>query len=457
MATKPKIVIVGGGIAGLAAASRLYRSGFVNVTILEASDRLGGRIHSLKVDEKNHGYIEMGAEWIHGQIANVAYKLANDNGLVQESESRNLQFVLKNQKSILNSDLVNQFENLAEKLQNPSNLEFESFGEYIDNEDLGNLPNHLKIPFKDWYHRLIRSTDACTNWYELSLPGMAQYEELEGGDVPFKSKYEDLCKIFKQDLPYNSYKVSSPVSKIESSQDKVQIWLSTDQECIEADVVICTVSLGVLKRNSITFLPQFSSDKCQAIQTLGFGTINKIFVEFELPWILESKDLYLFFLYPESSNYTKVEAEKDWTRFILGVYQVIDQPKLASFWLAGHGAKLIEELSDKVIKQGIYKIIEEFNPSIKELTNLSDNPIVKITKSKWNSNPYVCGSYSYPTVDSFKAGLGPEDLARPEGFNRILFAGEATSSKHYSTVHGAIESGWREADRIIISLTETVE
>ena len=157
MATKPKIVIVGGGIAGLAAASRLYRSGFVNVTILEASDRLGGRIHSLKVDEKNHGYIEMGAEWIHGQIANVAYKLANDNGLVEESESRNLQFVLKNQKSILNSDLVNQFENLAEKLQNPSNLEFESFGEYIDNEDLGVLPNNLKEPFKDWYHRLIRT------------------------------------------------------------------------------------------------------------------------------------------------------------------------------------------------------------------------------------------------------------------------------------------------------------
>ena len=265
-------------------------------------------------------------------------------------------------------------------------MRFQLLGQthFIDNEDLGNLPNHLKIPFKDWYHRLIRSTDACTNWYELSLPGMAQYEELEGGDVPFKSKYEDLCKIFKQDLPYNSYKVSSPVSKIESSQDKVQIWLSTDQECIEADVVICTVSLGVLKRNSITFLPQFSSDKCQAIQTLGFGTINKIFVEFDLPWILESKNLYLFFLYPESSNYTKVEAEKDWTRFILGVYQVIDQPKLASFWLAGHGAKLIEELSDKVIKQGIYKIIEEFNPSIKELTNLSDNPIVKIIKSQWN-------------------------------------------------------------------------
>ena len=457
MATKPKIVIVGGGIAGLAAASRLYRSGFVNVTILEASDRLGGRIHSLQVDAKNHGYIEMGAEWIHGQIANVAYKLANDNGLVEENESRNLQFVLKNQTSILNSELVNQFEDLAEKLQNPSSkLDFESFGEYIDHQDL-DLPNYLKEPFKDWYHRLIRSTDACTHWYELSLPGMAQYEELEGGDVPFKTKYEDLCKIFQQDLPYNCYKVSSPVSKIESFPDKVQIWLSSNPECIEADVVICTVSLGVLKRNSITFVPQVSSSKCQAIHTLGFGTINKIFVEFELPWRLDSKGMYLYFLHPERCHYTKVEAEKDWTRFILGVYQVIDQPKWASFWLAGHGAKLIEELSDKVIKQGICKIIEEFTPSIQEITNLRDNPIVKIIKSQWNSHPYICGSYSYPTVDSFKAGLGPEDLAKPEGYNRILFAGEATSSKHYSTVHGAIESGWREADRIIISLTETVE
>lgn len=44
------------------------------------------------------------------------------------------------------------------------------------------------------------------------------------------------------------------------------------------------------------------------------------------------------------------------------------------------------------------------------------------------------------------AGVRPEDLAKPVG--RLQFAGEATSDGHFSTVHGAIESGWREADRL---------
>ena len=78
--------------------------------------------------------------------------------------------------------------------------------------------------------------------------------------------------------------------------------------------------------------------------------------------------------------------------------------------------------------------------------------IPKVTK--WHSNPFVKGSYSYQTIQSDLANLGPSTLARPQGQGRLLFAGEATHEKYFSTVHGAIESGWREADRIICGLTE---
>ena len=74
--------------------------------------------------------------------------------------------------------------------------------------------------------------------------------------------------------------------------------------------------------------------------------------------------------------------------------------------------------------------------------------------TKWHSNPFVKGSYSYQTIQSDLANLGPSTLARPQGQDRLLFAGEATHEKYFSTVHGAIESGWREADRIICGLTE---
>ena len=59
----------------MAAASRLTRSGFLNVTILEASNRIGGRVRSSLEFGKNHGYVELGAQWIHGEIGNVAFKV----------------------------------------------------------------------------------------------------------------------------------------------------------------------------------------------------------------------------------------------------------------------------------------------------------------------------------------------------------------------------------------------
>ena len=85
---------------------------------------------------------------------------------------------------------------------------------------------------------------------------------------------------------------------------------------------------------------------------------------------------------------------------------------------------------------------------------VDDNHIFIIKVSRWSSDTRFRGSYSYQTVSSELAGFGPKNLAQPVGQNRVLFAGEATNQRHFSTVHGAIESGWREADRIICSLTE---
>ena len=59
----------------MAAASKLAQSGFLNVTILEASNRIGGRVRSSLDFGKNHGYVELGAQWIHGEVANVAFKV----------------------------------------------------------------------------------------------------------------------------------------------------------------------------------------------------------------------------------------------------------------------------------------------------------------------------------------------------------------------------------------------
>lgn len=74
-------------------------------------------------------------------------------------------------------------------------------------------------------------------------------------------------------------------------------------------------------------------------------------------------------------------------------------------------------------------------------------------RSKWHSNPHFRGSYSSYTLKAEALGASTHQLAKPiedfKGNPIIQFAGEATSPKYYGCVHGAIETGWREADRII--------
>lgn len=80
-------------------------------------------------------------------------------------------------------------------------------------------------------------------------------------------------------------------------------------------------------------------------------------------------------------------------------------------------------------------------------------------RSSWLSNPNFLGTYSYHSLESVALKAKNEDLAEPifdtEGKPLILFAGEATHAPHHSTVHGAIESGWREADRLIHLLNKS--
>jgi len=93
-AKSPRIVIVGAGSSGLAAASRLLKNGFRDVTILEASDRIGGRVYSVNIgyqspsttEEERRHTVEIGAQWVHGEEGNVAFELATKEGLLDQQE-----------------------------------------------------------------------------------------------------------------------------------------------------------------------------------------------------------------------------------------------------------------------------------------------------------------------------------------------------------------------------------
>lgn len=72
--SSPKIVIVGAGLSGFTAAAKLIENGFDDIVIIEAENRIGGRIHSVPFA---NGKIDLGAQWVHGETNNVVYDLVH--------------------------------------------------------------------------------------------------------------------------------------------------------------------------------------------------------------------------------------------------------------------------------------------------------------------------------------------------------------------------------------------
>lgn len=79
---QPKVLIIGAGAAGIAAACRLYQEGVTDVTVLEAENRIGGRIHSV---EFGGSVVDLGAQWCHGEEDNVIFEMVKDLDVLGDS------------------------------------------------------------------------------------------------------------------------------------------------------------------------------------------------------------------------------------------------------------------------------------------------------------------------------------------------------------------------------------
>ena len=193
-------------------------------------------------------------------------------------------------------------------------------------------------PLRDYCHRSVQCFDGSKSWYDASLKSEA--EDCDGNqEVSFKkgNKYEDLLQIFRNDIPHNRIIFEKSVSKIDyTDTDNVQV-LTKDGNIWSADVVIFTGSLGVLKQNGRNlFDPQLPDDKLQAIDTLGFGLIDKIYLEFS-DSILDPSVNWNFLFIDKGISYSEKDAANDWTRFLIESNVV--NARLTSLWLSGIPSK----------------------------------------------------------------------------------------------------------------------
>lgn len=109
-----KIIIIGAGASGIAAATKLYQNGFTNITILEAENRIGGRIHSV---EYGSSVLDLGAQWVHGEDGNVIYDMVKDLDLLSPcfNNYNDMTFYLQD-GTVMNKQITDKLFKIAEKL-----------------------------------------------------------------------------------------------------------------------------------------------------------------------------------------------------------------------------------------------------------------------------------------------------------------------------------------------------
>ncbi|XP_072592395.1 spermine oxidase isoform X2 [Vulpes vulpes] len=521
---QPRVVVIGAGLAGLAAAKALLEQGFTDVTVLEASSCIGGRVQSVKL---GHATFELGATWIHGSHGNPIYHLAEANGLLEETTdgersvgrislySKNgVACYLTNRGRRIPKDVVEEFSDLYNEVYNltqeffrhgkPVNAESQNSVGVFTREEVRNrirddpedpeATKCLKLAMIQQYLKVESCESSSHSMDEVSLSAFGEWTEIPGAHHIIPSGFMRVVELLAEGIPTHVIQLGKPVRCVHWDQasarprgpeieprgegdhnldagegdqggeepqgdgrDEDKQWPvlveCEDCEVIPADHVIVTVSLGVLKRQYTSFFrPGLPAEKVAAIHRLGIGTTDKIFLEFEEPfWGPECNSLQ-FVWEDEAESRTLTYPPELWYRKICG-FDVLYPPEryghVLSGWICGEEALVMEKCDDEAVAEICTEMLRQFtgNPNIPKPR--------RILRSAWGSNPYFRGSYSYTQVGS--SGADVEKLAKPLPYTesskmapmQVLFSGEATHRKYYSTTHGALLSGQREAARLI--------
>ncbi|XP_063836347.1 spermine oxidase-like isoform X3 [Ostrinia nubilalis] len=453
-------IVVGMGAAGTTAASILAKAG-KRVLGLEAQNRVGGRINTVPFGD---GVVELGAEWMHGTKPNTVYDLAVQNNVTVLPQDISME-VYMSDGSLANKELVNELTEFCLQVVDEPPPTPQPLGQYITKRLMDYIKDKHPTLLKDqgfineflaFMDLMIDNYEATDTWNDITTE--SKYRVLDGhqhmswNKNGYKTLFEILLNTYKNGpgLPTLTIKLNTEVSQIVWPQDPSQkvIVKSKDGAEYSADNVIVTVSVGVLKeRHSAIFSPPLPQKKADAISHLTMGLLGKIILLFPAQWWPKEKLFYGFMWKPEDrANVT----DETWSLRLTAASNPMGCKHALTMWTSGEVGRLVETLPDDVVKRKAMELLRRFMGA-----NVTIPEPISMLRSSWYTNPYTRGSYTYDNLSSPSHPTAREDLAAPlsdsSGRPRVLFAGEATETNHFSTVHGAVGSGEREAARLLPS------
>ncbi|KAJ8966263.1 hypothetical protein NQ314_003648 [Rhamnusium bicolor] len=405
---KTKIIIIGGGMAGLSAAYHLTKNGVTDYKILEARGRIGGRIVQIPIGNEK---VELGANWIHGVLGNPVYELAMQHGLVDIMacpKPHKIVAATEQGKQVPFATLHEIYEAYLCFLKR---CEEYFISQYLPPEGIDSVGDHIKLEaslyldkIKDPQERHLRELlfecllkretciSGCDDMNEIDLLEIGSYTELQGGNIVLPNGYSSILEPLRKVIPKDNLLVNHPVKQIkwncnkkstkddsdsddsdrtviespstsrESSCEKVlsrhnvEVICDNDKKFI-GDHVICTLPLGVLKHkvNNI-FQPPLPDYKLEAIDRLLFGTVDKILLEYERPFLHPNITEVLLLWEPEMEK--NDDISKNWYKKIYSFAKITETLILG--WISGKEAEYMETLSNDIIIETCTTILRKF-------------------------------------------------------------------------------------------------
>ena len=400
------IVIVGAGAAGLAAASTLINAKR-SVIVLEAKDRIGGRVFT---DTQSIGCSwDHGAHWLHDHRQNPFITFAQKSGIAVEHSLEESYFWAGNRWA--DCSLIRDYHAYCDLVFDRITVLGLSD---VDASVETALPPHFlyKRMFKAWYTSFSGKEPRCS-----SVLDECRYRN-ESGNRRVRVGFGTLLARYGKKIPVW---LNTPVQRIDWSGRRVI--LKTPSGSVNAAAVIVTVSNAVLEKGGIHFSPVLPPSFTAAVEGIPLGEAEKIALAFD-------RDVFGI----SDSQLVFVEQTLETAQFQIRPFGM----NVAIAYVAGRFARHLVDIGKAaMIDFAISKLSDVFGSRIQ-------NHVTHTYSTSWCADPHIGGGYS--TAKPGAAG-GRELLGEPFSTN-LFFAGEAHSIDGYGTVHGAYNSGVKTANYI---------
>ena len=402
-----KVIIIGAGAAGLYAGYILKSKG-IDFQILEASPSYGGRLGKLT------GFanfpIDVGAQWMHGKNSIVS-------DLAKKSDT---QITLDDgeEKYWFNNELVSSLpRDINEIFEEEESVPDVSFADFAVQNGYG-----------DEYKNIVEAIagDSGADASNISAYWkIIEEENWNSGDDDFKFEETFFDLIEKQIAIHVQEQIqfNTAVKQIDYSGPIIQV-TDTNNNVYTADKIIVTVPITILKSGDIEFVPALPTEKTTAFSKIGMDAGMKVFLKFSSKFFDENI---------LGGSICAAYADDS-------IGKVQDDNILLAFVMGQQAEYLTSLGSDSAITNAL---LQELDTMYNGQATAS---FVDSHVQNWTTNPFVRGAYSYSTV-----GMGDaRKVASETVAKKLYFAGEAMNlNGHHQTVHGAIETGYREVINLI--------